>query len=1088
MANNEFQWSNEQRHAIDDHGKNILVSAGAGSGKTTVLTERIGVMIENGYKNGDLSVINKILAITFTNNAAREMKERVKTRIKESRVIDETSKKDILNKFSTCQITTFDSFALFLVKKYHNIIGVGNGVKIIDEAVLNSKKREILNDILDEYYKAKDPRLMEIISDFTNGKSDKDIIKWILDIDKYFEKYANKKEKICNYVNDYFSNEMFEEYINRYYLEIIKPIKDKIKKTDFEELKNCFIGGQYEQYVSEKKVDALLNSNDYESVYESVCDNRFVKIELSKKGKDYHSKEDKTNATNIKNNINKKLEEINKKLILNKKEISDAFEESKKTAELLLEIEDKLNNKVDKYKKEKDQYIFADIFRMALELLSKHEEIREEVRNSFVEVMIDEYQDTNDQQEEFIELIGNNNVYVVGDIKQAIYEFRNSNTKLFANRYDKFIQDPKKGGVIKLTDNHRSRKEIVEDTVNSIFLKIMDKNIGGENYEENKMTIKNNNHYPVKLNDPEYYGTELYIYEYEEKQERYKKSEIEAFIIANDIKKKYNSEFKIKKEKSETEFRSVRYDDFCILMQTSSDFELYKKIFTSMNIPVVIERKENLTKGNLLKVIKSIFDLISDVEEKKDYNALKFDYVSVARSFLIKDDINNDDRIYQSIIDNRIYETEIMKNIIEIVDGIQDKTITMILDEVIDKFDVYNKIMTIGDIDENYSKLEYLYKLAESFNENGQNYKEFSDYCGDILNKRSFDDKDGKIEFDIRKDKSNAVKIMTIHGSKGLQFNICYYPQMYKSFEKASRLGYNSLVNCGDNGISMPVLIPEKGVTSTINKDLNIIDNNRKTISEKIRLFYVALTRAKEKIVIVCPKFERSGGNYEGVIPNEIREKWDSFVDMIKDTDIKVKDCFDRNKLLEIYSDKYKLSSKRVFDGLNPIQDNLIQIKKLVPIEPKTIDEGHFSKSTNNVISSDQKENMDRGTKLHSYFEEINFENPNYTNITCKKDRDLVENFVNKLIEKDVANAKVYKEQEFIVVEDGQEKHGIIDLLLEYEDKFVIIDYKTKNIDDKKYDEQVNGYRRYIESIKDKPVECYLYSIMQSQFRKVEKE
>lgn len=268
MANNEFHWSNEQRHAIDDHGKNILVSAGAGSGKTTVLTERIGVMIENGYKNGDLSVINKILAITFTKNAAKEMKERVKTRIKESKVIDELSKETILNKFSTCQITTFDGFALFLVKKYHNIIGVGNGVDIIDEAVLNSKKRELLKDILDDYYKEKDQRLMEVISNFTNGKSDEDIIKWILDIDKYFEKFANKREEISRYVNDYFNNERYDEYINRYYLEKIKPTKDKLKKTDFEDLKACFVDGQYEQYVSEKKVEALLKSNDYESTYE----------------------------------------------------------------------------------------------------------------------------------------------------------------------------------------------------------------------------------------------------------------------------------------------------------------------------------------------------------------------------------------------------------------------------------------------------------------------------------------------------------------------------------------------------------------------------------------------------------------------------------------------------------------------------------------------------------------------------------------------------------------------------------------------------------------------------------------------------
>ena len=1240
-----MKWTNSQSDAINKRGTNIIVSAGAGSGKTAVLKERVGKLVEDKVVDD----IDDLLVLTFTKAAAAEMKERIKKRLKESDNLkqnDPNRQKELLNKIDNCQITTFDAFALYIVKKYHNLLGMSKDVDIIDENIFEIKKTGFIKEVLQEYYANKDPRLKYIISNFTNYKNDQIIIDWVNIIDKYFDKSYNKDQILDDYNKFYldklYSQNNFDKLFEKYETYVLKK-KDKINDL-YNQLSECMVGKEF-NLLKNEDVDKFLASRNYEDVRNSVkynpkdrakeTKNRIIYVDGCKK-----------RAGTIYDKIKDEREKLELAAFFTKDELKNRFDSSRDAAEFLFEIVKKVNDKMKQYKEENDLYTYSDIARKAIEVVKKNSVIRDELKYKYKEILIDEYQDTNDVQEYFIKLIENNNVYVVGDIKQAIYRFRNAKPEIFSEKYENYSDN--NGGIsIDLLENFRSRKEVV-DTVNMIFNPIMDINIGGEDYMAHNMVNGNLNYTGVimseavceklkanysevadetgcdiarifcnrinnnLLNDPTYgdkyknllwsyenndqkycevmnaitdnicesvnglinrfhelndngeildkdaldsinnscalikeklesvtfdenvtvkdYDTEIFSYALKESEEEkkarekelkesgqqtkddkdtskkkdtYSSDEAEAFIIAKDIKDKIDTGYKVmdsKKVNGEEVFfkRRVKYSDFCILVQDSKPFERYKDIFTFKEIPINIDKRENISDGDIFMVFGSLFRLVNEVKNsssgektEEGLKQLKLDYMSVARSFAYR---LSDDEIHQIMTtsdkdsDSYINKTDLMKKVFEIAKNIESKTISMILDEIIKEFSIYDKLMLIGDVNENLIKINYIYQLAEQFTKIGLSYKDFIDYIDHIY------DDDRKVDFETKKNTENAVRMMTIHKSKGLQFKICYYPQLTKNFNTQDQ---KARITCDDeSGISIPIFDENYGVMSTFNKKLFEDNENRKNISEKIRLLYVALTRAEEKIILVYPRsndviYEEKNNH---VIKDEQRLDWKKFAEMLdaidglngKVTNIK----FYESDPIGL-TKEYQKYVKNVFNelGVKDNQINDIKVDNLPKIESKPIDESHYSKSTNKVITETQRNNMDEGTKLHSYLEEIDFVNPDYSIIDKKNDENLIKNFINSDIMKDVKKAKIYKEQEFITVEGDQEKHGIIDLLLEYEDKYVIIDYKTKNIDDEKYDEQVNGYRRYVKNFSgDKPIECYLYSIMTSEYRKVEEQ
>ena len=1037
-------WTKEQKLAIDETGKNIIVSAGAGSGKTAVLSERVLQKVLNGVD------IDRLLILTFTKAAAEEMKDRIRKKIKKNNIIQQ------LNKIDSSYITTFDSYSLSLVKKYHYLLNVKKNVNVIESNVLKIKTKELLDEIMEEEYQKHDDNFVKLINDFC-VKDDENLKKALLVLhDKLNMKY-NKKEYLNNYLNAFYQDSFIKNNIELYE----KLLQDKVKELNIllTKIANLTDADYFSKLILLCK--ELIDSSNYDDIKINVSN--ISRLPNLPKNSDDEAKK-------VKEEIKKVLDEIKELTSYDSKEaLFNSIMMTKPSLLTIIDILQKLDNRLNNYKNINDLYDFVDISKMAIKIVKENKNICEEIKNYFLEIMVDEYQDTSDLQEEFISLIANNNLYMVGDVKQSIYRFRNANPDIFRYKYNHYANCD--GGIkIDLLKNFRSREEVLNN-INLIFDYIMSDDIGGADYlKEHRMNFGNlayNQEGLTKQNN----NMELYLYN-DENIHDFTKDEIEAFIIAQDIKEKVKNHYQIF-DKDKKELRSITYDDFAILIDRSTNFELYKKIFLYYQIPLSIYKDEYLTNSDLFLVIKNIYKLLSLVKNNGQEREKEYCFLSISRSFLCQ----YDDGYIFSLIKNKKYEEdEIFEKIKRITNDIESKTINMILDEIIDEFHFYEKLRTIGSLNENIVKIEYLYSLGSTLNQMGYNYTNFVDFLNHIF------DNETDISFSMNKENGNSVKIMTIHKSKGLEYHICYFPGLTKKFNdndlKAKMLFSNQL------GIITPV--NDDGITNTFYKELFNKEYLNNEISEKIRLFYVALTRAKEKMIFVLPfKEEEEVYDEKGMVDITLRRKYHSFSDILLSIKSKLmvyEKKIDVNQLN--LSKKYNLiNNNNLFSELERKEEkiNIIDYPKYQRKEKK---DSHFSKNEIHLIDKKTKEMMDFGTKIHYYMETMDFKNPNFDGIE-EEYIILIKNFLNSDLMKNKEKAKIYQEYEFIINDNDEEKHGIIDLMMEYDNYIDIIDYKLKNILDEAYKVQLSGYRDYIEKLTNKKVNLYLYSIMDNKYQEI---
>ncbi len=1032
-----------QLKAINETGKNIIVSAGAGSGKTMVLSKRVLKKLHDGVD------VDHLLILTFTKAAASEMARRIRNNIKK-----EPELLDQLNKLDSSYITTFDSYSLSLVKKYHYLLNIKKNVNIIEENVLNLKVNSLLDELMEEEYEKKSPLFVKLISDFCI-KDDGLIKNTIINLLHKLDMKYDKDNYLDNYINNFYNEEVIKNNVNLY----VEIIKNKIKVINnlLNELSKD-VDTEYFSNLNELLLP-LLNSNTYEGIKNSIPEKL---INLPKGSSDY--------TKNIKEQISNLIKDIRG---LTEKdstqELFDTIMYTKDYVEELIVLIKELDKRINNYKQENDLYDFIDISKLAIKIVDENESIRFELRDYFNEIMVDEYQDTNDLQEYFISLISNNNVYMVGDVKQSIYRFRNANPDIFREKYNKYSLGD--GGIkIDLLKNFRSREEVLNN-VNLIFDYMMDDNIGGANYIESHRMIFGNNSYIKEGKTDQNNNMEIYTYPYDSKGD-YKKEEIEAFIIANDINNKVNSGYQIF-DKDEKVLRSAKYSDFCILIDRTTNFDLYKKIFLYHKIPLCIYRDEYLTSSDLLSVIKNIFNLLDCIVNNKQKEEFMYSYISISRSFLLDLD---DNYIFDIIKNNKYKETELYKKIDSISLNINSKTLSMILDDIINEFDILEKVYTIGDIDDNLVRIDYLYSLCETLNSMGYTYTDFVSFLNDIF------DKDTDIRFSLSKEDNTSVKIMTIHKSKGLEYNVCYFPGLSSKFNESDTK--DKFIFDNKLGVIAPYFL--EGIDNTFYRELFKYNYKMDENSEKIRLFYVALTRVKEKMIFVLPDYE-DDLDYDDnkMVSSNKRLSYKNFSDMLASIKDKL-NIYEKKIDLDTLSlsHDYNLNIKNnIFDNIGK-SNNVIETKEIKKIEPIEIVESHYSKSTLTLNNKETLAKMKFGTDMHYYLEVLDFNNPDLS-IIPNEFKDNINKFLNSDLMKKIKEAKTYKEYEFIYNIDNNLTHGIIDLLVEYDDHFDIIDYKLKNIDDENYDKQLNGYREYIKSISNKKVNCYLYSIIDSTFREV---
>jgi len=464
-------WTEEQNQAIFESGKDILVSAGAGSGKTAVLTARVMRIIESGVH------INELLVLTFTKAAAAEMKERIRKALKK-KVLDNPKLKQELELIDQAYITTFDSFALSVVKKYHYLLNISREISITEESIIEMEKVKIMDEVFDRYYDMEEEGFKKLIYDFC-VKDDNELKKLIIKIATKIDGLPNRDEYLSSYMDNYFS----EDYIKSCLKEYADLLNIKVVNIKRLALKlSGYLDSEYELKLS-LALSPLYNSKLIDDYYNAIS---VIKLPNLPRGSEDEVKK-------AKENLSKEVKNL-KDLIYtygNEKRILESIDSIKVYTQVIVQIVKNYLEAFHLYKYKNDIYDFQDIALLSLKVLKENRVVREALKNSFYEIMIDEYQDTNDIQENFIEMIKNNNVYMVGDIKQSIYRFRNANPYIFKSKYDNFAQNI--GGLkIDLVKNFRSRKEVLEN-INIVFNLIMDETIGGAKYRESHQMIFGNN-------------------------------------------------------------------------------------------------------------------------------------------------------------------------------------------------------------------------------------------------------------------------------------------------------------------------------------------------------------------------------------------------------------------------------------------------------------------------------------------------------------------------------------------------------------------------------------------------------------------
>lgn len=1055
-----MNFTNEQQKAIYTYGSNIIVSAGAGSGKTAVLTERIYQKLLSGID------VSNLLVLTFTKAAALEMKTRIKKRVKkgieniakgeEKVLVSGVDLKKQYNKIDSAFITTFDSFALSIVKKYHYLLDVDKNVKIVDDIVMVLKKKEIIDMIFNKLYIQENVMFQNLLEKFSH-KEDSSLKDSILSIAEKVQKQPNKADILNNYKELYFNEEKINGYINAYEKECNLRLRDLL--DDAKEIYDFAVGSKLGDELN-NFIDFISLDHDYETILAYFST---FKMSNAPKG---------MGLSDVKEKFSKKINNYKKEFLTftNKEEFKTTIYSTLEFTDIIVCILKDFFEELLAFKKSKGMYEFDDISAMVLELFHKHPDVLEEVKNSFAEILLDEYQDTSDVQEAFMKLIGNNNIYMVGDMKQSIYRFRNANPYIFKEKYDNYenydgeykvnLNKLQSNGIkIDLNKNFRSRKEVL-DNINLMFNHLMKDSCGDAEYEkEHQMNFGNGDYLKYFEKDISY--NQEYLTYTPDSEKIYSNKEIEIFIIIDKIKKLIESNYQVY-DKDLRCLRKIEYKDIAVIVPRKNYVELMQKIFTSNGIPYCLSVDEKISDSLIIRVLSSLFNLVYNVDGN-NLEAYKYYFVSIARSFLFRQSDNlilNES--FNDFVDNEIYEKAKKVKYFS-YNNSMIKTFEYMLEE----FKIYENLIKLGDIEQHLIVINYISDMISNLTELGYNLEDVAKHFEQIM------DQNVEIKYE-NKTKNNGVIIINIHKSKGLEYPVCFFADLDSSFNRSDVS--EMFIYDKNFGFISPYF--SNGPQDSILKLLYKNNYIKEDVSERVRLFYVALTRAREKMYFILPEYDSLKH-----VKNEFEFKSLScFITHYFENTV-AKYCSKVNYEDLVNKDYLEYTESNYMDSIE-IKNPISYIER--NYKPSLVEKVRISKDMNELLTGDVANLLETGNRLHEILQTINLRDKDYSKLNLNSNEEKI---LQRVLALDCFSnldaAKLYKEMEFEYSLGGKTYHGIIDLLVEYDSHFEIIDYKLSDIDKPEYVRQLNEYYKYLRQISDKPIKMYLLSITKAQLKEI---
>ena len=945
-----ISFTEKQQRVIDVRGRNVLVSAAAGSGKTAVLVERIVKMVSDSAHPID---IDRLLVVTFTNAAAAEMRERI------SRALNDRLAADPENEhlqrqaalLHNARITTIDSFCLFVLRNQFHTIGLDPAFRIAEEGEAKLLRQEVLAEVLEDCYKQERPEFIDCIEYFSVGSRDTAVEEIVLKLYDFAmstpfpEAWLEERKQDYrimpgqlaaaerNGADEADSAEKAENGREAAF-EDIPWVAELLRQTRFllagcvtelteavrlceepdgpymygellereremtESLLRLCDGTSDEEGSSAEEYDSRERQSTYEALYAAFNGLRFDR--LPSKKDDTVSPVKRELAKNLRTQVKERLGDLQKKYFFKEKDqIFRQMEACGTAVEALVDLALAFKEAFDRKKRDKNLLDFNDIEHFALQILVRTDEVGVclptetalEYRSYFHEILIDEYQDSNLVQEYILSCIsgedeGRYNRFMVGDVKQSIYKFRLARPELFLEKYEAYgsqehVETEPNGNSrqeqaetesdrnerqctvrmeaerIDLHQNFRSRFEVL-NTTNAVFEQIMGKDVGGIVYDD-LAALHMGAVYPVQP-ESDANLTELLLFRTDEKPEDLSAKEQEAYGIAAKIKTMMR-EFAVT-DRGSGALRALSYRDIVILMRTTAGWdEVFKRVLESEGIPVHMTSRTGYFAASEVQELLHFLRVLDNPLQDIPLYGVMHSYLggfSEEEIALIRAAYPKKKYLYDAVreyVQSGIEEAQ-DKKLIDKIRSFLDRisryrglsaylSVQELLQTILRETDYLNYVAVKPEGNKRRANVEMLMVKAADY--------EKTSFFG-LYHFLRYMEQLEKYEVDygeagLQDENADVVRIMSIHKSKGLEFPVCFVAGLSKGFQTRDING--RLVLDIDAGIGVDYVNPAERVRG---KDLrkNVIAEKMRVdnLAEEMRILYVAMTRAAEKLIL----------------------------------------------------------------------------------------------------------------------------------------------------------------------------------------------------------------------------------------------
>ena len=1114
-------WTKEQEKAIYQKGDNILVAAAAGSGKTAVLVERIVNKIINEKID-----VDKLLVVTFTNAAATEMRERVLDAIYKK--LEDNPDNLMLQKqivlLNKSHISTIHAFCLEVIKNNFYKTDISPNFRLANTPEIELLKMEVLEEVFDNLYEEKNENFIKLIDTYCGYRSDDNLKEIILKIYRYIQSMPYPEEWLEKQVEK-FNLDLEQDFSKTVWGQLlIKEAKEDIEES-INMLKNVAKKLQLETDLNKwyliinddiSGLEEIAEMENWDDFYIKMQDLKFKTWAQDRK----IVSELKDNAKAVRDKAKAKIDDLKNKIFIydSKQANNDIFA----MYETLQEIKNVILKFISEYQKAKLQkniIDFNDIEHLALQILvqknekGKYEptEVAKEYQEMFEEIAIDEYQDSNEIQEEILKQISRgNNIFMVGDVKQSIYKFRQAKPELFLQKYNTYDNNK-----IQLFANFRSRKNIL-DLSNVIFENIMSEEFGSIDYNENEFLNVGQEYIATKektLGKAELHIIDASVETEELQDEILENAEIEAKFVAKKIQELINGNYVVYDKKQG--YRKLQFKDIVILLRkTANVAPIYEKELENLEYPVFSDIGTNYFESIEIQTIMSLLKIISNPDNDIALvTVLRSPIGKFTDNELIEIRLENQNESFYNALLSSEQLKEKIDDFLELVEDFRTKQEYLKLDELIwyiyEKTGYLNYVSLMKNGNLKVANLRMLFEKARDY--------EQGSFKG-LYNFINFIDKVTKGNTDMGAPKligenENVIRIMSIHKSKGLEFPVVFLCGTGNQFNMLD-LNDNILIH-SELGLGPKYINYERRITyNTLAKEAIKYQIKKEIKEEEMRLLYVALTRSREKLIItgVDKNLKKSIQEKEEMlqisenkVTKAIAKKSKTYLEWIETVNLadkRMKDLIDvyehiKNESLDTEQEEQKektiqIEERKINKEIDKILTWEYPEKELTKIEGKSSVSKLTKETENEEIKVELKKpkflegelplsKAEIGTTVHLVMQKLDFKQ-NYTiekieelleeleqkGIIATKQKEAVPKqkilaFAQSQLFKEIGRAKkTYKEQPFYINIPVKELYesksnenilvqGIIDLYYITEnEEIILVDYKTDYVPENK--------------------------------------